>query len=284
MDAAWINRLEPQLDAYLDEFADCFGRSDTREHLPVYVRGQLSDLPRKSVEPIALAAEVPPRTLQQFLSLLDWDHDRLRQRLHGIVSRDHADRHAVGLIDETGCPKKGTKTPGVRRQYCGATGKIDNCVTTVHLGYAADDFHCLLDSAVPAPGVGRRPAAVPGGRHSGRGRLPAEVANRLGPARPGGRSRRAFRLADVRRGLRRQAGFLRRLQRRRYRYMAGVADDLHRLAAAAAVARGAAVAAEFGPAASPTCCGIVRGCGTRRGSDSGSRTGRRGRWCGKRSG
>ena len=78
MDAAWINRLEPQLDAYLDEFADCFGRSDTREHLPVYVRGQLSDLPRKSVEPIALAAEVPPRTLQQFLSLLDWDHDRLR--------------------------------------------------------------------------------------------------------------------------------------------------------------------------------------------------------------
>ena len=122
MDAAWINRLEPQLDAYLDEFADCFGRSDTREHLPVYVRGQLSDLPRKSVEPIALAAEVPPRTLQQFLSLLDWDHDRLRQRLHGIVSRDHADRHAVGLIDETGCPKKGTKTPGVRRQYCGADG------------------------------------------------------------------------------------------------------------------------------------------------------------------
>ena len=154
MDAAWINRLEPQLDAYLDEFADCFGRSDTREHLPVYVRGQLSDLPRKSVEPIALAAEVPPRTLQQFLSLLDWDHDRLRQRLHGIVSRDHADRHAVGLIDETGCPKKGTKTPGVRRQYCGATGKIDNCVTTVHLGYAADDFHCLLDGVCTCPRSG----------------------------------------------------------------------------------------------------------------------------------
>lgn len=151
MDAAWIRRLQPKLDHYLGEFAACFGRSDTRGHLPVYVRGQLSALPRKSVEPIALAAGVPPRTLQQFLSLLDWDHDLMRQRLHTIVARDHAGRHAVGLIDETGCPKKGSKTPGVQRQYCGATGKIDNCVTTVHLGYAADDFHCLLDSDLYLP-------------------------------------------------------------------------------------------------------------------------------------
>jgi SRSO17 transposase len=151
MDAAWIDRLEPHLHQYLGNFADCFGRSDTRGHLPVYVRGQLSDLPRKSVEPIALAAGVPPRTLQQFLSLLDWDHDRLRQRLHTIVGRDHAHRHAVGIIDETGCAKKGAQTPGVRRQYCGATGKIDNCIVTVHLGYAAGDFHCLMDSDLYLP-------------------------------------------------------------------------------------------------------------------------------------
>jgi SRSO17 transposase len=111
----------------------------------------LSDLPRKSVEPMALAAEMPPRTLQQFLSLLDWDQRRLLDRLQQLVAHDHASPHAVGIVDETACPKKGDKTPGVQRQYCGATGKIENCVVTVHLGYAVEDFHCLLDSDLFLP-------------------------------------------------------------------------------------------------------------------------------------
>jgi SRSO17 transposase len=151
MDVDQICGLEPELKRYLREFDACFERNETRRHLPVYVRGQLSDLPRKSVEPMALAAGVAPRTLQEFLSLLDWDEQSLLDRVQQIVARDHANPHAVGVIDETGCPKKGTKTPGVQRQYCGATGKVENCVVTVHLSYAADDFHCLLDSDLFLP-------------------------------------------------------------------------------------------------------------------------------------
>ena len=117
----------------------------------MYVRGQLSDLPRKSVEPIALAEGVAPRTLQEFLSLLDWDEPLMVDRTQHLVARDHASPHAVGVLDETACPKKGHKTPGVQRQYCGATGKVDNCVVSVHLGYAADDFHCLLDNELFLP-------------------------------------------------------------------------------------------------------------------------------------
>src|SRR5437899_5109457 len=146
MDAAWIRGLGPALERYLANFDNCFARSDTRTHLPVYVRGQLSDLPRKSVEPMALEAGVPPRTLQQFLSLLEWDEGHMTTRLQELVVQDHASPQAVGIMDETGCSKKGDKTPGVQRQYCGATGKIENCVVTVHLGYAVDDFHCLLAS------------------------------------------------------------------------------------------------------------------------------------------
>ncbi len=151
MDAAQIRSLGPLLDRYLGHFDDCFSRSDTRAHLPVYVRGQLSDLPRKSVEPMALAAAVPPRTLQQFLSLLEWDQRRLVDCQQQLVVREHASPHALGIFDETGCVKKGNKTPGVQRQYCGATGKIENCVVTVHLSYAVDDFHCLLDSELYLP-------------------------------------------------------------------------------------------------------------------------------------
>jgi SRSO17 transposase len=111
----------------------------------------LSDLPRKNCEPIADARGIPPRTLQQFLSLLDWDHARMKTKLQALVACEHSSPHAIGIIDETGCAKKGEKTPGVQRQWCGATGKKDNCVVTVHLGYAVDDFQCLLDSELFLP-------------------------------------------------------------------------------------------------------------------------------------
>jgi SRSO17 transposase len=151
MDAAEIRRLKPKLVKYLQGFRDCFGRSDTRKHLTTYVEGQLSKLERKSVEPIAISRGVPPRTLQQFLNSLEWDQKQLIDTLQWRVARDHTSEHSIGLIDETSCPKKGNKTPGVQRQWCGATGKQDNCVTTVHLGYAVDDFHCLLDSELFLP-------------------------------------------------------------------------------------------------------------------------------------
>jgi SRSO17 transposase len=151
MDAETIRGLETALDDYLAQFSDCFARRDTRAHLPVYVGGQLSDLPRKSVEPIALAAERPVRTLQEFLTQLTWNADRMRTRVAEIVVRDHGEGETIGLIDETGWVKKGDRTPGVQRQYCGAVGKQENCLITVHLGYATGDFHCLLDGDLYLP-------------------------------------------------------------------------------------------------------------------------------------
>jgi SRSO17 transposase len=151
MDAAQIRSLRPLLKSFLKQFDDCFLRSDTRGHLRTYVCGQLSDLPRKNCEPIADAAEMPPRTLQQFLSLLDWNHGLMRTKLQNLVAREHASLQSVGIIDETGCPKKGEKTPGVQLQWCGVLGKKENCVVTVHLAYAVNDFHCLLDSELFLP-------------------------------------------------------------------------------------------------------------------------------------
>ncbi len=54
MDANAIKSLEPRLAAFLEPFSDCFGRCEWRSSLGHYLRGQLSDLPRKSIEPIAL--------------------------------------------------------------------------------------------------------------------------------------------------------------------------------------------------------------------------------------
>jgi SRSO17 transposase len=151
MDVQEIKGMGRQLERFLSEFDDCFGRSEPREHLRAYVRGQLSNLPRKSIEPIALAAGVAPRTLQGFFAYLFWDEPHLRDRVQWIVARDHAYPQAVGVIDESGNSKKGKHTAGVQRQWCGNTGKTDNCVVAVHLGYVAGDFQCLLDSDLFLP-------------------------------------------------------------------------------------------------------------------------------------
>jgi SRSO17 transposase len=153
MTSEQIRSLGPALDGFLGEFDDCFRTAETRGHLRDYVTGQLSDLPRKSVEPMADLAGVPPRTLQEFLSLSDWDHGRARDRVQAIVRRDHADPDAVGIVDESGHPKKGDKTACVQRQYCGNTGKVDNCVTTVHLAYATRDaaFRTMVDADLYVP-------------------------------------------------------------------------------------------------------------------------------------
>jgi SRSO17 transposase len=151
MDTSQIRQLKPNLRKFLKRFDDCFPRKDTRAHLPIYISGQLSSIPEKSVEPIALKAGVAPRTLQEFLSQHRWDHDRLRDQVQHIVRDEHAGPHSIGVIDETSDIKKGDKTPGVQRQWCGSRGKKENCLVTVHLGYARDGFHCLIDGELYLP-------------------------------------------------------------------------------------------------------------------------------------
>lgn len=148
-----ILSLRPQLADFLDEFHDCFSRSEPRRHLANYVRGQLSDLPRKSVEPIAEFTGTPRRTLQEFLDWCAWSHIDMRDRVQQIVARDHADPLAIGIIDDSGHPKCGTHTACVQRQWCGNTGKIDNCVVSVHLCYASYDtqFRVMVDSDLFLP-------------------------------------------------------------------------------------------------------------------------------------
>ena len=94
---------------------------------------------------------MPVRTLQEFLSQHRWQEDLARDRLLQIVAEEHAHPHSVGIIDETSFVKQGKKTPGVQRQYLGTVGKQENGIVTVHLAYAADDFHCLLDGELFLP-------------------------------------------------------------------------------------------------------------------------------------
>ena len=151
-----IAGLGPAFAAELSRYRDCFGQKRIAVHFDTYCRGLLGGLPRKSVEPIALAAGTAVRTLQEFLTTAAWQHDQardhLQRRLADWLGGQPADPlGTVGVIDETSCVKKGDRTPGVQRQYLGCVGKIDNGIVTVHVGMAKGRFQTLLDAELYLP-------------------------------------------------------------------------------------------------------------------------------------
>jgi SRSO17 transposase len=158
MTAEQIASLQPALTALIRRFRPYFNRQATFEHFQRYLLGLLADLKRKSIEPIALSAGVAVRSLQEFLAFFKWDHQRVNDQLQRLVANEHGGASAVGgigVLDASGHPKSGDKTPGVQRQYCGQTGKIDNCVVGQHLLYTDNDpvnpFGCVLASDLFLP-------------------------------------------------------------------------------------------------------------------------------------
>lgn len=151
-----IAGLGPAFAAYLGRYRGCFLQKRTMAHFDTYCRGLLSDLPRKSVEPIALEAGTAVRTLQQFLDTARWEHERARDHLQqdlavAVVAIPADALGTVGVIDETSCQKWGEHTPGVQRQYLGCLGKVDNGIVTVHVGVAKGRFQALLDAELYLP-------------------------------------------------------------------------------------------------------------------------------------
>src|SRR5580658_1922623 len=151
-----IAGLSSAFAAYLGRYRDCFLQKRTMAHFDTYCRGLLSDLPRKSVEPIALESGTAVRTLQEFLVTGRWDQERARTRLQSDLAAKVAAIHAdalgtIGVIDETSCQKWGDQTPGVQRQYLGCVGKVDNGIVTVHVGVSKGRFQTLLDADLYLP-------------------------------------------------------------------------------------------------------------------------------------
>jgi len=146
-----IAKLGKLLAQFLAGFACCFARCQGRVLLAVYVRGLLSNVQRKNAEAIALDQSVAPRTLQRFLESIVWDEQKLRNRCQHIIATEHASPEAIGAIDETGTAKSGKQTAGVKRQYNGNRGKVENCINNVALAYSTPGFDCLLDLQLYLP-------------------------------------------------------------------------------------------------------------------------------------
>ena len=170
MDIKELRRLKPELESFLDRYAPRFGRTEAQAHACRFVQGLLLGRERRSVENIAEAIDgCVVRSLQQFITNAPRDANAVLADLRRHVGEEWGDPDAVPTVDETGFPKKGTKSVGVKRQYSGTLGRTDNCQVGVFLGYHAAKGHTLIDRRLFLPEewaadrLRRGEAGVPGG-------------------------------------------------------------------------------------------------------------------------
>ena len=110
MTAEQIASLQRALVALIRRFRPHFNRQATFDHFQRYLLGLMTDLKRKSIEPIALAAGVAVRSLQEFLTFFVWDHDKVDAQLHRMVANAHGgslSAGGIGVLDASAHPKSG---------------------------------------------------------------------------------------------------------------------------------------------------------------------------------
>ena len=178
-----VAALGPAFAAYLRDFEDCFGQDRTREHLHAYCRGLLSDLPRKSVEPIALAAGTAVRTLQEFLKDHVWDRLALATACTAACPR------AWRPCPPTTSARSAclTRPPWSRRQKrpdakasLRRVGKHENLHRLRSPRRPHRRYKALLDADLFLPQSWSTTGPLPGGRHPRRRDVSAQVAPGLG--------------------------------------------------------------------------------------------------------
>jgi SRSO17 transposase len=152
MDEAQLLALKPELDRFLDRFTPLFGRDENQAHARRFVQGLLHGGERRNAENIAQAMSGGPvRSLQAFITTGAWPDSPILAEMRRTVLEALADDDAVWNSDETGFPKKGTKSVGVKRQYSGTLGRTDNCQVAVFANYCSSKGHTFMDRRLFLP-------------------------------------------------------------------------------------------------------------------------------------
>lgn len=155
----FVRVIVTELRAYRASFSSLFARDEQRHWALQYLQGLLLDLPRKSIEPMALALpEGNIRAMQQFIGEGAWDDAAILAAHQRPVAETLGEPDGVLIVDGSEFPKKGEASVGVARQYCGALGKIANCQAGVFVAYASRQGYTLLDRRLYMPAAWFTPA------------------------------------------------------------------------------------------------------------------------------
>ncbi len=211
--------LLKRLESFAEPFAKSLAEPAQRRHVSEYMTGLLSKLRRKTGEAIAYLHDQERQGLQKFVGFVPWSHQPLLGTLAAQVGNDLGESDAVLVFDPSAFAKKGTKSVGVARQWCGRLGKVENCQVGIFMAYVARKGHVLVNTRLYLPKdwtkdrARRKGAGVPKTvKFRTRHRLALEMLDECG-----GRLPHSWVAGDDEMG--RPSGFRRELQARAERYL-----------------------------------------------------------------
>ena len=217
--------LLERLEAFAKPFAASLWHPQQRRHAAEYMTGLVSKLERKTGEAIAYLHDHQRQSIQRFVGLTPWDHKPLLATLASQVGEELGEPDGVVVFDPSGFAKKGTKSVGVARQWCGRLGKVDNCQVGVYTAYVSRKGHALVNTRLYLPTEWTKDrrrlkeAGVPKEvTFQTRHRLALEMLEESGPRVP-----HRWVAGDDEMG--RSSAFRRDLQSRNERYLLGVPSN-----------------------------------------------------------
>ncbi len=145
--------ITSELEKYLEKYKTSFANSSQVKYFETFEKGLLSEMDRKTIEPIALAFldETEVRGFQQFFSRANFSDEGLLERYQTLLAETLGEAGGFLSVDGSDFPKKGTHSVGVARQYCGRLGKTENCQAGVFVGYATSKGYGLVNRALYMP-------------------------------------------------------------------------------------------------------------------------------------
>jgi SRSO17 transposase len=146
-------RVEENLGTLIGRLGPLFARPQPFRQAGKYVRGLMSDLPRKNCWTMAeYAGDTTPDRMQRLLQRASWDTFAAMTKVRDFVVEHLADDGLTALVlDESGDEKTGVATCGVKRQYVGCAGKVANAVNFVNATYSTPRGHALVGSRLWIP-------------------------------------------------------------------------------------------------------------------------------------
>ena len=143
---------EAELEDLMTNIGDQYATENSRTTARRYILGLMSGAERKNGWQMAKQlGDSRPYKIQQFLYRGVWDADKVQDKLRGYAVKRLGEPDGVLVIDETGFLKQGQKSAGVKRQYSGTAGRIENCQIGVFLTYSASKGYTVLDRELYLP-------------------------------------------------------------------------------------------------------------------------------------
>jgi SRSO17 transposase len=146
-----FHQMVERLGEFVVPYQQALVTEAAQHPMHLYLQGLLSHVPRKNTEDIAAWVDVEQQVMQDFIGTAPWEHRPLLQVLVGQVADRVGEPDGIIAFDPSSFPTRGTHSVGVKRQWCGHRGKVDNCQVGVFMGYVSHHDHVLLDFRLSLP-------------------------------------------------------------------------------------------------------------------------------------